>query len=33
MSKGTVRRALALLRDQGSEFTVAGRGTHPSPPA
>lgn len=33
VAKGTVRRALALLRERGLVYTVAGRGTYPSPPS
>lgn len=31
VAKGTVRRALALLRERGAVFTVPGRGTYPTP--
>ncbi|MGR6915363.1 GntR family transcriptional regulator [[Actinomadura] parvosata] len=33
VAKGTVRRALALLRERGLVYTVAGRGTYPRPPS
>ncbi|MBE1590929.1 GntR family transcriptional regulator [Nonomuraea angiospora] len=32
VAKGTVRRALTLLRDQRLVYTVPGRGTYPTPP-
>jgi DNA-binding GntR family transcriptional regulator len=33
VAKGTVRRALALLRERGLIYTVAGRGTYPQTPS
>ncbi|WP_240197792.1 GntR family transcriptional regulator [Nonomuraea lactucae] len=33
VAKGTVRRALALLRERGIVYTVAGRGTYPRTPS
>lgn len=33
VAKGTVRRAVALLREQGWVYTVAGRGTYPADPS
>ncbi|WP_245740746.1 GntR family transcriptional regulator [Nonomuraea maritima] len=32
VAKGTVRRALGLLREQDVVYTVPGRGTYPKPP-
>ncbi|MEQ4717851.1 GntR family transcriptional regulator [Nonomuraea sp. B19D2] len=32
VAKGTVRRALALLRERGLVYTVRGRGTYPRTP-
>ena len=32
VSRGTVRRAMKVLRDEGAAYTVGGRGTYVSEP-